>query len=106
MFAPGDVIVLDFPGAQGVKVRPGIVVSTDDYHLVRPNLIVALCTSRIASANTAMDYVLNDWHRAGLKLPTAYRSYFTMCESRDVGRLADHEWTEVQSRLRLALATS
>lgn len=75
MISPGDVIVLSFPGAQGVKPRPGIVVPSDAYRKVRPDLIVALCTSNTAAANTSMDYLLADWRQAGLLVPTAYRSY-------------------------------
>jgi hypothetical protein len=55
-----------------------------------------------------MDYLLADWRQAGLRVPTAYRSYFTMCEARDVARIVGHltarDWAEVQARLRLALA--
>lgn len=81
MISAGDVIVLNFPGAQGVKPRPGIVVSSDAYHKLRPDLIVALCTSNTPAANTSTDYLLADWRHVGLRVPTAYRSYFAMCEA-------------------------
>lgn len=110
MFLPGDVVVLDFPGAQGVKVRPGVVVSSVAYHSARPDLIVGLCTSQVSKAFSSMDYCLQDWQAAGLKVPTAYRSYFAMCEShniiRRIGHLTDRDWHEVQARLKLAIAIS
>ena len=34
MFAPGDVILVNYPGVHGYKPRPGIVVSSAAYHLV------------------------------------------------------------------------
>ena|SRR5438445_8471580 len=110
MFTPGDVILIDFPGIQGTKPRPGIVVSSANYHLVRPDVIVGLCTSNIASGRTSMDYLLQDWLAAGLTMPTAYRSFFTTTTVRRVhhliGHLSDHDWAEVQSRLRRAIAVT
>jgi mRNA interferase MazF len=29
----GDIVVIDFPGVQGIKRRPAIVISTSLYHL-------------------------------------------------------------------------
>ena len=110
MFVPGDVILVDFPGAQGIKLRPGIVVSSDAYNRARPDVIVALCTSNLRSAATTMDYPLADWKVAGLKVPTAYRSYFAAIAvwnvHRQFGHLSDRDWQEVQARLRLAIAVS
>ena len=108
MFTPGDVIVVDFPGAQGTKPRPCIVVSSDAYHRVRPDVIVAMCTTNLSAARTPMDYLLRDWIATGLKLPSAYRSYFATVAVRDVhrsiGHLSDRDWLEVLGRLRLAIA--
>lgn len=99
MLNPGDVILIDFPGVQGVEPRPGIVVSTPAYHLVRPDVIVALCTSNVATATTPTDYLLVDWAAAGLRVPTAYRSFFATLPAGDVrkviGRLTDADWLEV-----------
>ena len=110
MFAPGDVILVDFPGVQGVKPRPAIVVSSAAYHAARPDVVVGLCTSKVAAATTPMDYVLQDWAAAGLKVPTAYRSFFatipTTTVHRLIGHLSDRDWHEAQSRLRIALAVT
>lgn len=110
MFITSDVILVDFLGAQGIKLRPGIVVSSDAYNRARPDVIVALCTSNLRSATTAMDYQLADWKAAGLRVPTAYRSYFATIAVSNVhrrfGHLSDRDWQEVQARLRLAIAVS
>ncbi len=107
MFTPGDVILIDFPGIQGIKARPGIVVSSVDYHLVRPDVVVALCTSNLAAAATPMDYLLQDWAVAGLRVPTAYRSFYATLPAGDIhrviGHVSDHDWVEIQARLRLSL---
>lgn len=110
MLTPGDVILVDFPGVQGVKPRPGIVVSSAAYHTARPDVIVGLCTSRLAAATTPTDYVLQDWAAAGLHVPTAYRSFFATIPAAEVhrllGHLTDADWAEVQARLRVALAVA
>ncbi len=110
MFAPGDVILVDFPGVQGVKPRPTIVVSTDTYMRVRPDVTFAIVTSHLAAAKTTTDYVLEDWQSAGLHVPSAYRSFFATLSPASVhyliGHLSDRDWQEVQARLRLAIAVS
>jgi len=110
MFAPGDVILVDFPGVQGVKPRPGIVVSSVAYHLARPDVIVGLCTSKVTAATAPTDHTLQDWAAAGLMVPTAYRSFFATIPVREVHRVIGHltarDWAEVQTRLRLALAVT
>ncbi len=57
----GDVVVADFPGIMGIKRRPAVVVSTDDYHSHRPDVILGAITTNLAAATTPMDCTLNDW---------------------------------------------
>jgi mRNA interferase MazF len=55
MMQAGDVVLVDFPGVTEVKNRPAIVVSTDLYHSHRPDIIIALVTTQIASATAPTD---------------------------------------------------
>jgi len=106
MIEAGDVIAAFLPGARETKRRPAIVVSTPEYHKKRPDLIVAIITSRVEDANTVFDCPLFDWPEANLRLPSAMRSYLLTVEQDDVtkiGRLSDADWQEVQARLKLAL---
>lgn len=108
MPTPGDVVFAPFPGADGVKDRPAVVVSSDLYHSVRPDVVLALLTSQVANAVQPTDYVLQDWLAAGLRLQSAFRCYFVTMDVREVygqlGVLSARDWAEVQARLRLALA--
>ena len=109
MLKPGDVVLVDFPGVTGVKNRPAIVVSTDVYHTHRPDVIVGLLTTQIASATAPTDYVLQDWATAGLHRPSASRCFLATVPSTTVvpiGYLSDRDWQEVQARLNLALAVT
>ena len=108
MPTPGDVVFAPFPGADGVKDRPAVVVSSDLYHSVRPDVILWLLTTQIGVVTLPTDYVLQDCAAAGLRFPTAFRCYFVTMDVRDVygqfGVLSDRDWAEVQARLRLAMA--
>jgi len=101
------VLVVDFPGATGLKRRPVVAVSTDVYHTARPDVIVAVLTSQVALATAPTDYILQDWTAAHLHRPTAFRAYLATVPAasvRAIGHLSDRDWAEVQARLQLALA--
>ncbi len=105
----GDVVLVDFVGATGVKRRPAVVVSTDAYHARRPDVVVGLLTSQLAAATAPSDYSLQDWESAGLRVPSAFRVYIGMVlasDSQVIGHLSDRDWHQVQARLRIALAVS
>ncbi len=103
MFDSGDVVVVDFPSVPGGKRRPAVVLSSATYHASRPDIVVGLITSRTA----ATDCLLEDWSAAGLKLPSAFRSFFVTLPAtsgaRLIGRLSDRDWDEVRQRVKLAL---
>src|SRR3712207_4104751 len=104
MAKPGDLVLLNFPGAAGVKRRPAAVLSSDLYHLHRPDIIVGLVTSNVAVATALTDYVLQDWLAAGLRGPSVFRAYFAMTlpsNARMIGRLSPRDWDEVRQRVRL-----
>jgi mRNA interferase MazF len=103
----GDVVIADFPGVTGIKRRPAIVVSTDVYHAYRPDVIICVLTTQIASATAPTDYVLKDWAAAGLHRPSASRSFLATVPAAQVvlvGHLSNRDWQEVQARLELAMA--
>ena len=50
---PGDVVTVDFPGAQGIKRRPVVIVSSDVYHATRPDVILAVLTNEHRRVNSA-----------------------------------------------------
>lgn len=107
MIQPGDVVLVDFIGATGVKRRPAVVVSSETYHAHRPDIIVGVLTTRTSSAVSPTDYILQDWAEAGLHAPSAFRAYVGTIaaeEARVVGRLSVRDWREVQRRLHIALS--
>lgn len=107
MLKPGDVVTVEFPGIDGAKRRPAVVVSTDQYHRTRPDMILGLVTSRISSNLLPSDHVLEDWAAAGLNKPSMFRTFLatmpaTACTV--IGHLTDDDWEEVQRCLQASLA--
>jgi len=104
---PGDVVVVDFVGAIGVKRRPTVVLSTDLYHAHHPDVVLGALTTQISAAATPTDYVLQDWSTAGLHAPSAFRAYmgtYPASAVKVIGHLSNRDWQEVRARLKLALA--
>jgi mRNA interferase MazF len=107
LFDAGDVVTVDFPGVTGVKRRPAVVLSSPAYHTSRPDILVGLITSQAVPLGP-MDYALQDWQAAGLRLPSTFRSYIaTLPPSTNpvlIGRLSERDWSEVRGRVRMAFA--
>jgi mRNA interferase MazF len=102
------VVVVDFPGATGIKRRPAVVLSSDLYHSSRPDVILGLITSQVTGSMGPTDYALVDWAAAGLRLPSLFRTFVVTLPRTAVhqvaGHLSDQDWQAVQTRLKTALA--
>ncbi len=107
MIKAGDVVLVDFIGATGVKRRPAVVVSSDEYHAARPDVLLAVITSHVAAATTPLDHPLRDWSSAGLHVPSAFRPYSGMAlpsAVRKIGTLSKSDWQEVADRCQRSIA--
>ena len=104
----GDVVLLDFPGAQVTKRRPAVVLSSAQYHSERPDAIVGLITSQLNRANSATDHLLADWKEAGLTQPSAYRTFLATIPrsaiNRHIGRLSTRDLDSVRHCLQIVLS--
>jgi mRNA interferase MazF len=96
---PGDVVVGAFPGAQATKTRPAVVLSTEDYHRYRPDVVVGLITTQAPKPLALTDCALRDWKQAGLRAASYFRLFPVTLSQREVrliGRLSDSDWESVQ----------
>ena len=103
---PGSIVIVNFPGATGIKRRPAIVVSSAIYHIERPDIILAPVTTQVAKATAKTDYILQDWSSAGLRKPSAVRIFLgtrPAIELTRIGELSRRDWIEVQKHLNLSL---
>lgn len=104
---PGDLVWLDFPGVVQTKRRPAVVLSSPTYHSTRPDLIVGLITSQTSKAISPTDVLIQDWQKAGLRVPSTFRAFIvTLPRSAVVstmGTLTRPDWEQVVSRVKLAM---
>lgn len=104
---PGDVVLLDFPGAHKTKTRPALILSSRVYHRERPDIILGLITTQTASATSPTDYRLQDWAQARLRRPSAFRSFLVTLPrtavKRRLGTLSNRDWSVVVEKIQLAL---
>jgi mRNA interferase MazF len=103
----GDLVTVDFPGVNGIKRRPAVIVSSATYHAIRPDIIVGLITSQTKGLG-ATDYILQDWIAAGLRVESIFRSFIiTLPKSANViqiGHLSERDWQGVRACLKIAFA--
>jgi mRNA interferase MazF len=95
---PGDLVIAAFPGAHLTKTRPAVVLSTPEYHLHRPDVVLGLITSRDAGPLSPTDSEIIHWARAGLHARSRFRLYIVTLNRREVrfiGRLAEEDWRNV-----------
>jgi mRNA interferase MazF len=108
LFNPGAIVAVNFPGVQGVKRRPAVILSSAVYHASRPDVIVGLITSQTAAALGPTDYLLQDWTQAGLRVPSAFRSFFATLPPATnpvlVGHLSERDWQGVRACVTIAFA--
>lgn len=106
-FNAGNIVTVDFPGVSGVKRRPALVLSSAEYHAVRPDVIVGLITSQTTGLGVT-DYPLQDWAAAGLRVISVFRCFVvTVPRSTNlvlIGHLSERDWKGVRDRLKIAFA--
>ena len=104
----GDVVIVDFPGVTGVKRRPAVVISTMDYHTTLGDVILGAVTTNLAIATVPTDHLIANWTEAGLRRPSAFRSFFVTLPQNQVlaviGHLSPSDWEAVKECIRIAIA--
>ena len=104
---PGDLITVDFPGVTGVKRCPAIILSSNTYHTLRPDIIIGLITSQTKNLG-ATDYLLQDWSMAGLRVESVFRSFIvTLPKSTGmikIGQVSDRDWSAILKCVRCSIA--
>lgn len=67
----GDVILINFvfSDESGIKPRPAVVISSNDYHQGRKEAIIAAITSQTDRLLIGDDLIV-DWKKAGLLFPS------------------------------------
>ena len=104
LYRRGDVIAVpyDYSDLTGGKVRPAVVVSSDDYNLARPDIVAAGVSTQVRKGNV-YDYILVDWAAARLRYPSLVRGRLLTLEQslirRTVGRLSAIDLSGLEAKL-------
>lgn len=104
----GRVVLVPFPftDLSGMRNRPAVVVSSDDYNHATTDLIIAQITGNIAGGRTG-DHLIADWQNAGLKAPSVVRAKLVTLASsrvrRSIGQLPAADLQAVETNLRTVL---
>ncbi len=109
-YARGDVVLVPFPftDLSAARVRPAVVVSSEEYNAQTDELIVAMVTSKPQSGPA--DVRLQDWREAGLIYPSWVRTKLATLERRLIqfspGRISDRDAYALETKLTWALGLS
>ncbi len=87
-YNPGDVVLVNFifSDESGVKKRPGLVISSNQFNNKRNELIIVAITGQIEKLRFG-DYLVNDYKKAGLLRPSAVTGVIRTIKSRMVDKL-------------------
>ncbi len=106
----GDIVLVPIPFTDLSRhpVRPGVVLTSPRFETSTGDIIVAALTSQPHDLPT--DYELKDWRQAGLTRPSWARARLATLQANLVqfspGRLSVRDFSEVEQRVRSAMASS
>ncbi len=94
-FEFGDVVLVPFPFTNQIesKKRPAVIVSSQAYNSVKPDVVVMAITSQLRPSPEFGEIWIPVWQEAGLLKPSAVKPVFAMLERdliiRQLGRLPE-----------------
>ena len=104
IYKRGDIVLVEFVFASGdgIKRRPGLVLSTESYHKARQELIMAAITSNIARKLPG-ETILPHWQDAGLLYPSTVTAVIQTIKAnmvkRKLGRIVDEDMKVVENNI-------
>lgn len=105
----GDVVLVPFPFTDQTtsKKRPAVVVSSDDYHRERQDLILIAVTSQANPATAFGEMAIANWQATGLLKPSIIKPVLTTIDKgliiRKLGQLQTLDLQDLRSLLHTIL---
>ncbi len=101
----GAIVLAPFPFTSQIasKQRPAVVVSSHDYNLERPDLIMMAVTSQLRPTPAFGEVWLRDWQGAGLLKPSAVKPVFATIQQKLIIRQLGDLTEDDQATLRVAI---
>ena len=104
----GDIVLVDFGFSEGraSKKRPALIISSDNYHKNRQEVIAVAITHNIKRVLFG-DTKIGEWKEAGLIYPSLVTGIIRTIKDtmiiRKLGTLSKQDFQKVQGNLRKAL---
>jgi mRNA interferase MazF len=88
----GEVVIAPFPFTDqtAIKRRPAVVVSSTEYHLLRPDLVMMPITSQLRVTATFAEFWISEWKAANHLKPSAIKPQITTMEQKLVIKRLGH----------------
>ncbi len=105
----GDVVLvpIDFTDGSGSKLRPAVVISSEEYNRVSPDVLIASTTSNRSALPHPGDRPIREWKAAGLLKPSLAQTKIATVEApvirRKLGALEAEDLEAFTAGLREAL---
>jgi mRNA interferase MazF len=101
----GEVIIVPFPftNQTGVKPRPAVVISGDEYNIFRPDLVLMPITSQLKAVASFAEVWIDEWKAANLLKPSAIKPQIATIEQTLVIKRLGHLQPMDVSQLRAAV---
>jgi len=106
-----DVVLVSFVFSDetGVKLRPAVVVSSNDYNQSRQEVVIAAITSRTDRVLIG-DHLIKEWKEAGLLVPSVATSILRTIKQdmivRKLGTMISADMQAIDDKLRMILCLS
>jgi len=103
-----DVVLVDvvFSDGSGIKKRPALVISRDEYHKSRREVLISAITSNVHRVLCG-DTKIKKWKEAGLLVPSLVTGIIQTVNgkliNRKLGVLEKEDFQKVQKNLNRAL---
>jgi len=101
----GDIVLVEFGFSEGrgAKKRPTLIISSDNYHKERQEVIVAAITHNIKRVFPG-DTKIDGWKEAGLLYPSLVTGIIRTIKNsmilRKLGALSQQDFLKVQENIR------
>jgi mRNA-degrading endonuclease toxin of MazEF toxin-antitoxin module len=98
---------MDFTDGSGSKVRPAVVVSSDEYNRISPDVLIASISSNLNALPHPGDHRIRRWADVGLLKPSLAQTKLATVEAsvirRKLGQLDAEDLEAIPAGLREAL---
>lgn len=104
----GDVVLVEVVFSEGTetKKRPALVISSDDYHKSRQEVIIAAITSNVTRILMG-DTLIDKWQEAGLRYPSLVAGIIQTIKrnkiNRKLGVFSKDDFQSVQDNLKKSM---